>query len=233
MDRSPEAPKLSVIIPCYNEKERIVELVNSVLAAPIHPKEVIVVDDGSTDGTRELLAQKVEPLVSKVLYAPLNAGKGAAIRRGLREAHGEVVIIQDADFEYSPTEYPQVVDPVLDGQADACYGSRFAQGWRIPGAYWSNLLANHFLTWLSNRFTGLGLTDMETCFKAIRREVFQSLELCEDRFGIEPEVTAKLAHSKCRVLEVPISYRPRTHAAGKKIGFKDGWQAVWCILKYR
>ncbi len=224
---------LSVIIPCYNEEKLILDLVMSVLASPVPNKEIIVVDDGSTDRTRLILREAIESLVTKVIYCPENRGKGAAIRRGIAEASGDVIIIQDADFEYSPNFYPQVVEPVLLGRAEACYGSRFAQTHWIKGAYVSNILANWFLTWFSNLFTGYRLTDMETCFKAVRRDILQSLTLEQERFGIEPEITAKLAKSGCRIVEVPIDYAPRCKSSGKKIGFKDGLQAIACIWKYR
>ncbi|MGM9992618.1 MAG: glycosyltransferase family 2 protein [Candidatus Bruticola sp.] len=224
---------LSIIIPCYNEETLILDLVMSVLSSSVPNKEIIVVDDGSNDNTPKILREVVESLVSKVIYCSENRGKGAAVRRGLAEASGDVVIIQDADFEYSPEFYKAVVRPVFAGEVEACYGSRFAERRWIPGAYVSNILANWFLTNLSNFFTGYHLTDMETCFKAIRRDIFQSLTLEQDRFGIEPEITAKLAKKRCRIAEVPISYAPRCKSSGKKIGFRDGLQAISCIFKYR
>lgn len=226
-----DAPELTVVIPCYNERGSIREIVSRVLAAPYPDKEVIVVDDMSTDGTREVLREEVEPLVSLVLYHDRNTGKGGALRTGFARATGDVVIVQDADLEYDPREYPKVVGPVLAGECDVCYGSRFL-GQRAKG-YLANRLANRFLTALSNLFTGLHLTDMETCYKAFRREVIQAVDIREDRFGFEPEITAKVARMGARVREVAISYHPRTSAEGKKIGVRDGVRAIVCIWKYR
>jgi glycosyltransferase involved in cell wall biosynthesis len=224
---------LSVIIPCYNEKDHIEKLVKRVLEAPIENKEIIVVDDCSKDGTIEILKEKIEPMVSKVLYHNKNAGKGAALRTGFRAATGDVVIVQDADLEYNPNEYPKVVQPIFDGEADVVFGSRFTKGSHYENAYLKNIIANRALTFLSNLFTGLHITDMETCYKAFRREIIQSIDLAEERFGFEPEVTAKVAQRKCKVKEVSISYNPRTVKEGKKIGFKDGLRAIYCIWKYR
>lgn len=224
---------LSIVIPCYNERDHILSLVKKVKASPIPHKEIIVVDDCSTDGTREVLERDVRPLVSQILYHERNAGKGAALRTGFRAATGNAVIIQDADLEYDPMEYPQIVQPIFDGEADVVYGSRFLQGSHYENAYWENIVANKGLTFLSNFFTGLGITDMETCYKAFRRDVIQSIDIEEERFGFEPEITAKIAKRKCRVKEVPISYYPRKKEEGKKIGYKDGFRALYCIWKYR
>lgn len=224
---------LSVIVPCYNEKDHIEDLIRKVLAAPGDNKEIIVVDDCSNDGTRDILESKIKPLVSKIIYHEKNAGKGAALRTGFKAATGDVVIVQDADLEYDPNEYPIIVNPIFNDKADVVYGSRFAKGSHYQNAYLKNILANRFLTFLSNIFTGLHITDMETCYKAFRREIIQSIELKEERFGFEPEVTAKVAKTKCRVKEVPISYYPRTVEQGKKIGYKDGLRAIYCIWKYR
>lgn len=231
MHAVPDAPELTVVIPCFNESSSIREIVGRVIAAPYDDKEIIVVDDMSTDGTRDILASEIEPIVSKVLYHEQNTGKGGALRTGFAHATGLVVIVQDADLEYDPEEYPKVVGPVLAGECDVCYGSRFL-GQRAKG-YLKNRLANKFLTRLSNLFTGLKLTDMETCYKAFRREVIQAVDICENRFGFEPEITAKVARMGVRVMEVAISYHPRTNEEGKKIGLKDGIRAVWCIWKYR
>lgn len=224
-------PSLTVVIPCYNERASIRDIVERVLKAPYPDKEVIVVDDMSTDGTRDILADEIEKVVALVLYHEENTGKGGALRTGFAHATGRVVIVQDADLEYDPEEYPKVVGPVLEGDCDVCYGSRFLN--QAAKGYLANRLANKFLTGLSNLFTGLKLTDMETCYKAFRREVIQSVEICENRFGFEPEITAKIAHMGARVLEVPISYHPRTNEEGKKIGVRDGLRAIWCIWKYR
>lgn len=225
-------PILSVIIPCYNEKRHIEALVRKVLESNVPDKELIVVDDCSTDGTREVLEELIRPLVSKIIYHEKNGGKGAALRTGFKAATGRVVIVQDADLEYDPLEYPAVVQPILDGEADVCFGSRFLKEGSF-GGYFQNKLANKGLTALSNLFTGLRLTDMETCYKAFRREIIQSIDIEENRFGFEPEITAKLAKKKVKIKEVPISYHPRTVEEGKKIGFKDGVRALICIVKYR
>ena len=222
---------LSIVIPCYNEKDNILNLVKRVLESPIENKEIIVVDDMSKDGTREILENQVKPLVSKIIYHDVNGGKGAALRTGFKAATGDVVIIQDADLEYDPNEYPKVVNPIFNNEADVVYGSRFL-GQKRKG-YFANRMANLFLTKLSNIFTHLRLTDMETCYKAFKREIIQSVDIQEERFGFEPEITAKVARLKVRVMEVPISYYPRTNEEGKKIGFKDGLRAIYCIWRYR
>lgn len=222
---------LSIVIPCYNEKDNIENLVKKVLEAPIENKEIIVVDDCSTDGTREILEEKIRPLVGQLLYHEQNGGKGAALRTGFQAATGDVVIIQDADLEYDPMEYPQVVNPIFEDKADVVYGSRFLES-KMKG-YLANRMANWFLTRLSNLFTHLKCTDMETCYKAFRREVIQSVDIQEHRFGFEPEITAKMAKMGVRFMEVPISYYPRTNEEGKKIGFSDGMRAIYCIWRYR
>jgi glycosyltransferase involved in cell wall biosynthesis len=223
---------VTVVIPCFNEKATILALVERVMAAAFD-KEIIVVDDGSTDGTREVLARDVAPLAGvRVLLQDRNQGKGAALRRGFAEAKGDVVIVQDADLEYDPAQIPVVVAPIADGHADVVYGSRFLGGPHRVLYFW-HYAGNSLLTLLSNMVSDLNLTDMETCYKAFRREVIQSLKLEEDRFGFEPEVTIKLARQKgIRVYEVPISYHGRTYADGKKIGVKDGMRALYCLAKY-
>lgn len=225
--------KLSIIIPCYNERDHIQNLIKKVQASPVSDKEIIVVDDCSTDGTREILERDICPSVSQILYHEQNAGKGAALRTGFRAATGDAVIIQDADLEYDPMEYPQLVQPIFDGEADVVYGSRFLKDSHYENAYWENIVANKVLTFLSNCFTGLHITDMETCYKAFRRDIIQSINIEEERFGFEPEITAKIAKLKCRVKEVPISYYPRKREEGKKIGYKDGLRALYCIWRYR
>ena len=222
---------LSIIIPCYNEQDSILDLVKKVLESPIPNKEIIVVDDCSKDNTREILEKDVKPLVSKIVYHDVNKGKGAGLRTGFEHATGDAVIVQDADLEYDPNEYPLVVGPIFNGEADVFYGSRYLNQKRK--GYMANRLANWFLTNLSNVFTGLHLTDMETCYKCFKREVIQSIDLKEERFGFEPEVTSKIAKKGIRIKEVPISYYPRTNEEGKKIGFKDGLRAIYCIWKYR
>ncbi len=221
---------LSVVIPCYNERATINEVIASVLKSPF-TSEVVVVDDGSTDGTRELLAEWSDPRV-RVLLQPHNQGKGAALRRGFAEAAGPFVIVQDADLEYDPAEFGLLMEPLLSGQADVVYGSRFLGGRPHRVLYYWHSVGNRFLTTASNMFTNLNLTDMETCYKAFRVEVLRSFELQENRFGIEPEITAKIATGEWRVFEVGISYSGRTYAEGKKIGWRDGIQALFCIIAY-
>jgi glycosyltransferase involved in cell wall biosynthesis len=222
---------LSIVIPCYNEENNIVTLVNKVLESPIENKEIIIVDDCSKDGTRKILEEQIKPLVSKIIYHTTNGGKGAALRTGFQAATGDVVIIQDADLEYDPMEYPKVVNPIFAGKAKVVYGSRFL-GQKRKG-YFANRLANWGLTAFSNLFTHQKLTDMETCYKAFRRDVIQSIDIKENRFGFEPEITAKISKKRIRIHEVPISYYPRSNEEGKKIGFKDGFRALYVIWRYR
>ena len=222
--------KLSVVIPCYNEKDSLLDILDKVKNAPIENKEIIIVDDMSTDGTRELLKEKVEPLVDKVIYHQQNTGKGGALSTGFAAATGDVVIIQDADLEYDPNEYPQVVTPIFNGECKVVYGSRFLN--QKAKGYVLNRLANKGLTVLSNMRTKQKLTDMETCYKAFDRQLIQSVEIEEKRFGFEPEITAKISKMGIKIKEVPISYYPRSNEEGKKIGFSDGVRALHCIWHY-
>jgi len=228
--------RLSVVVPAYNERATIHNLLQRVAAAPLPPGvalEIVVVDDGSKDGTRDLLreiAAKADPEIL-LIEQPENRGKGAAIRTGFAAATGDVLLIQDADLEYDPRDYPVLLQPILDDEADVVFGSRFLGGPHRVLFYWHSV-GNKFLTMLSNMMTDLNLSDMETCYKVFRREVLEGIVLRSNRFGIEPELTAKVAKRGARVFEVPISYRGRTYAEGKKIGWKDGFSAIWSILRY-
>jgi glycosyltransferase involved in cell wall biosynthesis len=228
--------RLTIVIPAYNERATVEDLLRRVAAAPLTAgieREMIVVDDGSTDGTRELLREVAArgewPL--RLVEHEVNRGKGAAIRTGFAAASGDLVLIQDADLEYDPAEYPQLLAPILANEADVVFGSRFLGGPHRVLFFW-HYVGNRFLTTLSNMLTDLNLSDMETCYKVFRREVLDGIRLESNRFGIEPELTAKVAKTRARIYEVPISYRGRTYAEGKKIGWKDGFSAIWAILKY-
>lgn len=226
--------KLSIIIPCYNELATIDTIIDAVNAAPYPNKEIIIVDDCSTDGTRDKLKNDIETSgrVSQVVYHAVNQGKGAALRTGIAAATGDVVIIQDADMEYDPNEYPRLVEPILNNRADVVFGSRFLGGDAHRVLYFWHRVGNGFLTLMSNMFTNLNLTDMETCYKVFRREIIQGIKIEENRFGFEPEITAKVAKLHCRIYEVGISYYGRTYDEGKKIGWRDGVRAIYCIVKY-
>ncbi|HKD71578.1 MAG TPA: glycosyltransferase family 2 protein [Candidatus Acidoferrum sp.] len=243
-------PKLSIVIPVFNEKETIFEILRRVIDVSIR-KEVLVVDDCSKDGTREILQNLTElqtngasqaqatdggdPLELtdvRFLFQAKNQGKGAALRRGFAVATGDIVLVQDADLEYDPRDYPKLLEPILDGRADVVYGSRFLGGPQRVHYFW-HYVANKTLTLLSDMATNLKLTDMETCYKVFRREVLQDIQIKSDRFGFEPEITAKVAKGGWRVYEVPISYAGRTYEEGKKITWKDGVQALWCIIRYK
>ncbi len=225
--------RLSVVIPCYNERATIAAVLTAVENSPYPDKEIIVVDDCSTDGTRELLQADLAPRIHRLLFHDVNRGKGAALRTGIAAASGDIVVIQDADLEYDPNEFPALIAPILQDKADVVFGSRFMGGFPHRVLYFWHSIGNSVLTLVSNMFTNLNLTDMETCYKAFRREVIQSISIEENRFGFEPEVTAKVARMGVRIYEIGISYYGRTYAEGKKIGWRDGFRALWCIVKYR
>jgi glycosyltransferase involved in cell wall biosynthesis len=225
--------KLSVIIPCYNEAATIESIIAAVRESPYTPKEIIAVDDCSRDGTRQVLEKlKARGWIDLLVLHEVNQGKGAALRTGFRQATGDLVIVQDADLEYDPNEYPRLVKPILDGKADVVYGSRFMGDEPHRVLYFWHRLGNGVLTLLSNMLTNLNLTDMETCYKVFKRNIIQSIDIEENRFGFEPEITAKIAKMGCVIYEVGIAYYGRTYEEGKKIGWKDGFRAIYCILKY-
>jgi glycosyltransferase involved in cell wall biosynthesis len=224
--------RVSIVIPCYNESKTIRTIVERVRASGLPDQEIIVVDDGSRDGSRDILRTQLTGLVDKIIYHEVNRGKGAALRTGFAAATGEIVIPQDADLEYDPTEYHKLIKPIVDGQADVVFGSRFMGGQAHRVLYFWHMIGNKFLTLLSNMFTNLNLTDMETCYKVFRREVLRQITIEEEGFGLEPEITAKVSKLNVVIYEVGISYYGRTYAEGKKIGWRDGFRALWAILKY-
>jgi len=224
--------KVSIVIPCYNEMSTIGEILDMVRQSDVADKEIIVVDDCSTDGTREWLTKEADKLGIKLQLHETNRGKGAAIRSGIQCASGDILLIQDADLEYDPRDYPSLLRPIARGKADVVYGSRFkGEGPHRVLFFWHRV-GNGFLTLLSNAFTNINLTDMETCFKVFRMDVIRPIKIEEDRFGFEPEITAKIAKSDARIFEVGVGYYGRTYKEGKKIGWKDGAWAIWCIFKY-
>ena len=222
---------LSVIVPCFNEINTLEKVIDKIKKSPIKEKEIIIIDDFSIDGSREYLENLIDnQIITK--FHNHNMGKGAAISTGIKTASGKIIIIQDADLEYDPDEYPNMINPIVDNKADIVYGSRFKGGQPHRVVYFWHRVGNGFLTLLSNIFTDINLTDMETCYKAFRREVIQNIKIEEKRFGFEPEITAKISKLNCRIYEVGISYYGRTYKEGKKIGWRDGVRAIWCILKY-
>ncbi len=222
--------KLSIIIPVYNEAATVCTVIDKILANSFN-KEIIIINDGSTDETSELLKQYHNSEV-RLLYHKKNAGKGAAIRTGFKNATGDIILIQDADLEYNPDEYPNLLEPILSGKADVVYGSRFSrQGSHAVHSFW-HYTGNRILTHLSNIFSNIYLTDMETCYKVFNKKAVDGIEICQNRFGFEPEITAKIAKKRLTIFEVPITYQGRSYAEGKKIKWKDGFNAVWCIVKY-
>lgn len=234
MNKTMDDIVLSVVIPCYNEKDTIETVLDAVRNCGVKNLEIIVVDDCSKDGTRDLLHGPLRSKIDRLIFHKVNQGKGAALAKGFQAATGDVVAIQDADLEYDPKDFVRLLEPFVKGRADAevVYGSRYARGEKYMIKRFYHTAGNKFLTLMSNLFTDLGLTDMETCYKLFKRELIQSITIEEKRFGFEPEITAKIAKKHCRIYEMPISYYPRSYNEGKKIGVRDGFRAIYCILKY-
>jgi glycosyltransferase involved in cell wall biosynthesis len=224
--------KVSVVIPCYNEKETIEKIVEAVRNAPVDSKEILVVDDCSDDGTQTLLRERIAQMVDRIIYHPVNRGKGAALRSGFAAATGDFILVQDADLEYSPEDYPLLLEPLMSGRADVVLGSRFMGGRPHRVLFFWHMVGNKFLTLLSNMLTNINLTDVEAGYKAFKAPLIKSIRIEEDGFGVEPEIIAKLARAGCRIYEVGISYSGRTYAEGKKINWKDGVRAIYAIFKY-
>ena len=224
--------KVSIVIPCYNERNTIEKIVETVRNAPLENKEIVIVDDGSQDGTQSVLKERISQIVDQIIYHPVNRGKGAALRSGFAAASGDIILVQDADLEYDPADYPVLLEPLMSGKADAVFGSRFMGGRPHRVLFFWHMAGNRFLTLLSNIFTNLNLTDVETGYKAFKAPLIKAIQIEEDRFGVEPEITAKLARTGCRIYEVGISYSGRTYAEGKKIDWRDGLRAIYAILKY-
>lgn len=234
MNKTMDDIVLSVVIPCYNEKDTIETVLDAVSNCGVKNLEIIVVDDCSKDGTRDLLQGPLRSKIDRLIFHKVNQGKGAALAKGFQAATGDIVAIQDADLEYDPKDFVRLLEPFVKGRADAevVYGSRYARGEKYMIKRFYHTAGNKFLTLMSNLFTDLGLTDMETCYKLFKRELIQSITIEEKRFGFEPEITAKIAKKHCRIYEMPISYYPRSYNEGKKIGVRDGFRAIYCILKY-
>jgi glycosyltransferase involved in cell wall biosynthesis len=224
--------KVSIVIPCYNERNTIEKIVETVRNAPLENKEIVIVDDGSQDGTQSVLKEGISQIVDLIIYHPVNRGKGAALRSGFAAASGDIILVQDADLEYSPEDYPVLLEPIMSGKADAVIGSRFMGGRPHRVLFFWHMVGNKFLTLLSNMFTNINLTDVETGYKAFKAPLIKSIQIEEDRFGVELEIIAKLARTGCRIYEVGISYSGRTYAEGKKINWKDGVRAIYAIVKY-
>jgi glycosyltransferase involved in cell wall biosynthesis len=224
--------KVSIVIPCYNERNTIEKIVETVRNAPLESKEIVIVDDGSQDGTQSVLKERISQIVDQVIYHPVNRGKGAALRSGFAAASGDIILVQDADLEYDPADYSVLLEPLMSGKADAVFGSRFMGGRAHRVLFFWHMAGNRFLTLLSNIFTNLNLTDVEAGYKAFKASLIKAIQIEEDRFGVEPEITAKLARTGCRIYEVGISYSGRTYAEGKKIDWRDGLRAIYAILKY-